>query len=81
MPKRTKDYRIGLLEELKDPAAALAYLNAALEESEEMFRRALRDVFEAQQVAVYIATAGPRTKVSSGGQQRRPRTSRALSIP
>ena len=58
MPKRTKDYRIGLLKELKDPQAAQHYLNAALEDSEEMFLRALRAVAEAHQMSWVAEEAG-----------------------
>jgi probable addiction module antidote protein len=58
MPKRTRDYRIGLLEELRDPDAASHYLNAALEDSEEMFLVALRDVAEARQMARVAEDAG-----------------------
>jgi DNA-binding phage protein len=54
MPKRTKDYRIGLLKELKDSQAAQHYLNAALEDSEEMFLRALRAVAEAHQMSWWL---------------------------
>jgi probable addiction module antidote protein len=51
MPKRTRDYREGLLNDLKDATAAAHYLNAALEDSDEMFLVALRDVAEARQMA------------------------------
>jgi probable addiction module antidote protein len=48
MPKRTKKYEESLIESLKDPAEAAAYLNAHLEDnekdSEELFLLALRDV-------------------------------------
>ena len=58
MPKRTSDYRTGLLKELQDPEAALHYLNASLEDSEEMFLVALRDVAEARQMAKVAGAAG-----------------------
>ena len=53
MPKRTRDYTIGLRERLTDPGYAVEYLNAALDESESehsetVFLLALRDVVEAQ---------------------------------
>jgi probable addiction module antidote protein len=51
MPKRTRDYREGLLKDLQDPATAAHYLNAALEDSDEMFLIALRDVAEARQMS------------------------------
>ena len=49
MPKRTKKYEDGLIESLKDPKEAAAYLNAHLDEdeSEEIFLLALRDVARA----------------------------------
>ena len=48
MPKRTRDYKESLIESLKDPKEAAAYLNAHLEDNdkdaEELFLMALRDV-------------------------------------
>jgi probable addiction module antidote protein len=58
MPKRTRDYREGLLKSLLDPNAAAQYVNAALEDSDEMFLVALRDVAEARQVAKVAVDAG-----------------------
>lgn len=58
MPKRTTDYRNALLEDLRDPVEAANYLNAALEDSPEMFLSALRDVAEARQMAKVAETAG-----------------------
>jgi len=53
--KPTKSYQATLLEALKDPVEAVAYLNAALEEdsedAEELFLLALRNVAEARGVA------------------------------
>lgn len=53
--KRSVDYREELIEDLKDHDEAVAYLNAALEESligdeesQEVLLRALRNVAEAQ---------------------------------
>jgi probable addiction module antidote protein len=55
MASRTKSYQAALLESLKDPEEAAAYLNAALEEesqdAEELFLLALRNVAEAYGVA------------------------------
>ncbi len=51
MPKRTSDYRAGLLQDLKDPGEAAEYINAALDDSHEMLLVALRDVAEAHQMA------------------------------
>src|SRR4051812_47380895 len=51
MTKRTRDYEKDLIESLKSPAEAVAYLNAHLEdnsdEAEELFLLALRDVARA----------------------------------
>lgn len=58
MPKRTRDYRTGLLEDLRDPREAAEYLNAALEDSDEMFLTALRDVAEARQMTKVAQGAG-----------------------
>jgi probable addiction module antidote protein len=49
MPKRTKDYKESLIEGLKNPEEAAAYLNSYLDnadgkETEESFLLALRDV-------------------------------------
>lgn|GEM_PF-6904587 len=53
MPKRTKKYEESLIESLKDPAEAAAYLNAHLgeEDGEALFLLALRDVARANGVA------------------------------
>jgi probable addiction module antidote protein len=58
MPKRTTPFRDDLLADLADPCEAAMYLNAALEDSEEMFLVALRDVAEARQMAKVAETAG-----------------------
>ena len=47
--KLTRDYHEDLIESLKDPKEAQAYLDAALEEGEErLFLKALRNVAEAK---------------------------------
>jgi len=55
MARRTKSYQAALIESLKDPEEAAAYLNAALEEdaedAEELFLLALRNVAEARGIA------------------------------
>jgi probable addiction module antidote protein len=51
MPKRTTDYHTSLLADLQDPAEAALYLNAAMDDSEEMFLVALRDVVEAHHIS------------------------------
>ena len=44
MPKRTTAFHDDLLADLADPQEGACYLNAASEDSEEMFLVALRDV-------------------------------------
>lgn len=56
MPKRTRNYEESLLEDLRDPTEAAAYLNAALEELDEpdgvaVFLLALRDVVRSREVS------------------------------
>ena len=58
MPKRTTNFRDDLLADLADPNEAAEYLNAAMEDSEELFLVALRDVAEARQMAKVAETAG-----------------------
>ncbi len=58
MPKRTTSFRDELLADLADPQEAASYLNAAMEDSEEMFLVALRDVAEAKQMAKVAEGAG-----------------------
>jgi probable addiction module antidote protein len=58
MPKRTRSYREGLLASLADTQEAAHYLEAALEESSELFLVALRDVAEARQMAKVAKDAG-----------------------
>jgi probable addiction module antidote protein len=58
MPKSTRSYRTGLLEDLRDPDEAASYLRAALEDSPEMLLVALRDVAEARQMAWVAGEAG-----------------------
>jgi probable addiction module antidote protein len=58
MPKRTTSFRDDLLADLADPSEAASYVNAALEDSDEMFLVALRDVAEARQMAKVAEAAG-----------------------
>jgi probable addiction module antidote protein len=58
MPKRTRDYREELLKDLQDPTEAAHYLNAALEDSEDMLLVALRDVAEAYHMSTVAEQAG-----------------------
>jgi probable addiction module antidote protein len=54
MPKRTKSYEVDLHERLRNPAYAMEYLRAALEDDDEhadaVFLLALRDVAQANQM-------------------------------
>jgi probable addiction module antidote protein len=58
MPKRSRSHREAVLEHLKDPRASAGFLNAALEDSDEMFLLALRDVAEAFTMSKIAAKAG-----------------------
>jgi probable addiction module antidote protein len=58
MPKRTSNYNSWQLEKLTDPATASAYLSAAISDSPEMFRKALRIVAQASQMAAVARKAG-----------------------
>jgi len=58
MPKRTTDFRQDLLTDLTDPQEAAHYLNAALEDSDQMALVALRDIAEARQMARVAEEAG-----------------------
>jgi len=58
VPKRTSSYRAHLLERLTAPEEAASYLNAALEDSPEMFLTAVRDVAQAHQMAKVAKAAG-----------------------
>ncbi|HMD70775.1 MAG TPA: addiction module antidote protein [Bryobacteraceae bacterium] len=62
MPKRTKSYETGLQERLKDPAYAMEYLRAALEDDDEgsdaVFLLALRDVAQANHMTRVAEATG-----------------------
>jgi len=58
MPKRTKDHRSWLLSELEDQDIAANYINAALDDSLEMFLVALRNVAETHRMAKIAEEAG-----------------------
>ena len=58
MPKRTKDHRSWLLNELEDQGVAANYINAALDDSLEMFLVALRNVAETHRMAKIAEEAG-----------------------
>jgi probable addiction module antidote protein len=58
MTSKTRPYRELLLQSLADPVEAAHYLNAAKSDSPEMFRKALRNVAQARQMATVARTAG-----------------------
>jgi probable addiction module antidote protein len=58
MANKLKSYRSRLLEALLNPEEAAHYVNAALEDSAEMFLEALKDVVQAHQVATVAKQAG-----------------------
>jgi probable addiction module antidote protein len=58
VPKRTTDFREDLLADLADPVEAARYLNAALEDTEQMVLVALRDVAESRQMSRVAEGAG-----------------------
>ncbi len=58
MPKRTSSYNSWQLEKLTNPETAAAYLNAAISDSPEMFRKALRNVAQSRQMAKVAREAG-----------------------
>jgi len=58
MPKRTSNYNSWQLEKLTNPETAAAYLSAAISDSPEMFRKALRNVAQSRQMAKVAREAG-----------------------
>jgi probable addiction module antidote protein len=55
---RSRPYKTGLNERLKDPEHVAAYLNAAGKESQDVFLLALRDVAEAHKISRVALAAG-----------------------
>lgn len=55
---RSRPYKTGLNERLKDPEHVAAYLNAAATESQDVFMLALRDVAEAHKISRVAVAAG-----------------------
>jgi len=55
---RSRPYKIGLSERLRDPEHVAAYLNAAAKESQDVFMLALRDVAEAHKISRVAGVAG-----------------------
>lgn len=58
MPKRTSSYNSWQLEKLSNPENVAAYLNAAIDDSPEMFCKALRNVSQARQMVKVARDAG-----------------------
>ena len=58
MSSKTRPYRDALLEALSDPDEAAHYLNAAIEDSPEMFLKALRNVAQSRQMTNVAKRAG-----------------------
>jgi len=69
MSKKTSSYRDSLLEALADPVEASAYLDAAMEDSQEAFLKALKNVAQAHTM----------TKVAKGAGVQRETLYRTLS--
>jgi probable addiction module antidote protein len=55
---KTSSYHDALLEDLRDPAEAAAYLNAGLDDSPEAFLKAMKNVAQAHQMATVAKNAG-----------------------
>jgi len=58
VPKRTSSYNSWQSEKLANPETAAAYLSAAISDSPEMFRKALRNVAQSRQMARVAREAG-----------------------
>jgi probable addiction module antidote protein len=58
MPKRTSAYNSWQLEKLTNPETAAAYLSAAIVDSPEMFRKALRNVAQSRKMSRVARSAG-----------------------
>lgn len=58
MPKRTQSFQSWRQSKLADPLNAASYLNAAIEDSPEMFLKALRNVAQARQMSQVARDAG-----------------------
>ncbi|HEY4903109.1 MAG TPA: hypothetical protein VIH89_06520 [Candidatus Sulfotelmatobacter sp.] len=55
---RSRPYKVGLNERLKNPSHTAAYLNAAAKESRSVFMLALRDVAEVHKISKVALAAG-----------------------
>jgi len=58
MPKRTRPYSDWRLEKLANPVIAAHYLDAAMEQSQENFLKALRNVAQARQMSFVAKETG-----------------------
>jgi probable addiction module antidote protein len=58
MTRKTRPYRELLLERLTNPTVAAHYLDAAMEDSQESFLKALRNVAQARQMAKVAKETG-----------------------
>jgi probable addiction module antidote protein len=58
MPSKTRPYREVLLQSLTNPDVAAAYLSEAINDSPEMFRKALRNVAQSRQMSKVAKDAG-----------------------
>lgn len=58
MPKTTRSYRTWQLEQLSNPILAASYLDAAMEDSQESYLRALREVAQAKQMSKVAKETG-----------------------
>ena len=58
MTRKTRSYQESLLEDLTDPTEAALYLNAAIEDSLEMFLVAVKDVAQARQMSKVAKESG-----------------------
>jgi hypothetical protein len=52
MPKRMRSYDDWLMKQLVDPTVAANYIRAALDDSQEMFLIALRNIAEAHRMVI-----------------------------
>ena len=72
MAKKTRSYKTGQLERLKDPAYATEYINAAMEAGDNTaFLLALRNVAEAQTMNAVATQAGLRRRPAPGPESNR----------
>lgn len=58
MPKRSRSYKMGLYEQLRNDSEALAYLQAAIDDSIPAFLKALRNVADARSVSKVADQSG-----------------------